>query len=122
MNDAAEVFIPITMFFSMAVVISLFFMFRYRARRDLQDTLRTAIEKGQELTPEIIERLGTPPAAPDRDLRRALVALGIAVGFALFGVVLGEEDAMRPLLAVSCFPLVIGIAFLLMYRFGAKRQ
>ena len=122
MNNAAEVFIPISMFLSMGVVISLFFMFRYRARRDLQDTLRTAIEKGQELTPEIIEQLGTPPAAPDRDLRRALIAIGIAAGFALFGMVLGEEDAIRPLLAVSCFPLVVGIAFLLMYRYGAKRQ
>lgn len=122
MDHAAEVFIPISMFLSMGVVISLFFMFRYRARRDLQDTLRTAIEKGQELTPEIIEQLGTPPAAPDRDLRRALISLGIAAGFALFGVVLGEEDAIRPLLAVSCFPLVVGIAFMLMYRYGAKRQ
>lgn len=122
MNDAVEVLIPISMFLSMGVVISLFFMYRYRARRDLQDTLRTAIEKGQELTPEIIEQLGTPPAAPDRDLRRALIAIGIAAGFALFGVVLGEEDAIRPLLAVSCFPLVVGIAFLLMYRYGAKRQ
>lgn len=118
---AGEALIPITMFIGLAVVISMFFMFRYRARRDLQDTLRTAIEKGQELTPEIIERLGTPPAAPDRDLRRALVAFGIAAGFAAFGVVLGEEDAVRPMLAVSCFPLATGIAFLLMYRFGSKR-
>ena len=121
MTHVTEALIPISMFLALAVVISLFFMFRYRARRDLQDTLRTAIDKGQELTPEIIEQLGTPPASPDRDLRRALIALGVAGGFALFAVVLGEEDAVRPLLAVSCFPLVVGIAFLLMYRFGAKR-
>lgn len=115
------VWVPVSMFISSAIIISLFFMFRYRTRRELQSTLRTAIEKGQELTPEIIDRLGTPPAAPDRDLRRALVAIAIAAGFALFGVVLGEEDATRPLLALSCFPLVIGIAYLLMYRFGSKQ-
>lgn len=115
------VWVPLSMFVSLAIIISLFFMFRYRTRRDLQSTLRAAIDKGQELTPEIIDRLGTPPAAPDRDLRRALVAIAIAAGFALFGVVLGEEDATRPLLAVACFPLAIGIAFLLMYRFGSKR-
>jgi hypothetical protein len=109
------------MFLSMAVVIALFFMFRYRARRDLQDTLRTAIDKGQELTPEIIERLGTPPSAPDRDLRRALISLAIAAGFALFAVVLNEDEAVRPMLAVSCFPLATGVAYLLMYRFSSKR-
>ena len=117
-----ETWVPVSMFAATAIVISLFFMFRYRARRDLQDTLRTAIDKGQELTPEIIEQLGTPPAAPDRDLRRALVAIALAAGFALFGFVLGEEDAIRPMLAISCFPLATGIAFLLMYRFGSKRQ
>jgi len=116
-----ETWVPVSMFAAMAIVISLFFMFRYRARRDLQETLRTAIDKGQELTPEIVERLGTPPVAPDRDLRRALVAIAVAASFALFGVVLGDEDAIRPMLAISCFPLAIGIAFLLMYRFGSKR-
>lgn len=121
MEYASEVLIPITMFLSMAIVISLFFMFRYRARRDLQNTFRTAIDKGQELTPEMIERLGSPPPAPDRDLRRAFVSLGIAAGFALFAVILNEEDAVRPLLAVSCFPLSTGLAFLLMYRFRSKR-
>lgn len=121
MDHAAEIWIPITMFLSTSTVIALFFMFRYRARRDLQDTLRTAIEKGQELTPEIIERLGSPPAAPDRDLRRALVSLSIAVGFALFAIVLDERDAVRPMLAVSCFPLATGVAYLLMYWFGSKR-
>jgi hypothetical protein len=121
MESNPEVWIPITMFLSMGGVISLFFMFRYRARRDLQDTFRTAIDKGQELTVEMIERLGSPPPPPNRDLRRALVALGIAVGFGLFGVVLGEEDAVRPLLAVACFPLAVGIAYLLMHRFSSKR-
>ena len=119
--DAAGLWVPVSMFASLAIVISLFFMFRYRARRDLQDTLRTAIDKGQELTPEIVERLGAPPVAPDRDLRRALISIGLAAGIAMFGLVLGEEDAVRPLLAISCVPLVIGIAYLLMYRFSSKR-
>ena len=121
MENVSEMWIPITMFLTMGVVISLFFMFRYRARRDLQDTFRTAIDKGQELTVEMIERLGSPPPAPNRDLRRGLVSLGIAVGFALFGVVLGEDDAVRPMLAVACFPLATGIAYLLMHRFSSKR-
>lgn len=112
--------VPITMFLSVAFVIVAMFAFRYRARRDMQQTIRTAIDKGHELTPELIDRLGEPAKKPGADLRRGIVWLAIGVGFALFGVVLGEEDAVQPLLAVSAFPAVIGIAFLLLSKFGNK--
>ena len=101
--------IPIVMFVSMATVISLFFMFRYRARKDLQGTLRTAIEKGQELTPEIIERLGSPPVSRDRDLRRSLVSFAIAAGLAAlsFGIGATDEEAFTVLLSLSAFPFFV---------------
>jgi hypothetical protein len=115
-----ELLIPIVLFISMAVVIGLYFMFRHRTRAELQLTVRTALEKGQELTPEIIERLGEPRRPPHTDLRRALVWLAIGVGFVAFAVLLGEEDAVRPLIAIGAFPLAIGIAYLIMSRFGEK--
>jgi len=117
-----DTLVPLSMFVGMAVVISLFFMFRYRARRDLQNTLRAAIDKGQELTPEIIERLGTPPSAKDRDLRRALVSFGIAAGLAALAIGIGtnEEEAFPILLSLAGFPLFIGAAFFLMHRYGTK--
>ena len=118
-----EVLIPLSMFVGMSVVISLFFMYRYRARRDLQDTLRAAIEKGQELTPEIIARLGTPPSAKDRDLRRSLVSFAIAAGLAVLAVGIGttDDEAYPIMLSLSGFPLFIGAAFFLMHRYGAKK-
>ena len=121
--DVAGEWIPIVMFISMAVIIGLFFMFRYRARRDLQDTLRTAIEKGQELTPEIIDRLGSPPAPSDRDLRRSVTSFAIAAGIAALAVGIGQSDdeAFSVLLSLAGFPLFVGIAFLLMHKYGAKR-
>ncbi len=115
-----EVWIPLSVFISLTIVLSLFLLFRYRSRREMQQTIRSAIDKGQELSPEIVERLGSPPVSPDRDLRRGLIAVGAAAGIALFGVVLGEEDAVRPMLGISMLPLAIGIAFMLMYRFGAR--
>ena len=113
-----EVWIPLSMFIGLAVVLSLWVGFRYKAKRDLQVTIRTAIEKGQGLSPELIENLVNPPVSPQRDLRRGVIGVLIAVGFALFGIILGEEDAIRPLVGLSMFPLSIGAGFLLMHRFG----
>jgi hypothetical protein len=92
--------------------------FRFKAKRELQKTVRTAIEKGDSLSPELIESLVNPPVSPQRDLRRGVISVLSAIGFALFGLILGEEDAVRPLLGIAMLPLSVGVGFLLMHRFG----
>ena len=113
-----EVWIPLSMFIGLALVLSLWVWFRYKAKRDLQVTIRTAIEKGQGLSPELIENLVNPPVSPQRDLRRGIISVGVAVAFALFALFIGEEDAFGPLMGISMFPLSIGAGYLLMHRFG----
>jgi len=113
-----EVWIPLSMFIGLSVVLSLWVWFRYKTKRDMQMTIRTAIEKGQGLSPELIENLVNPPISPQRDLRRGVIGVLLAVGFVLFGIILGEEDAVRPLVGTAMFPLSIGIGFLLMHRLG----
>ena len=108
------------MFAGMTVVIALFFWFRYRARGEIQNTIRVAMEKGQEITPELVESLGSPRRpTKHRDLRFALIWLAVAAGIALFGAGMSaiEQDVFSIMLAISAFPLMIGIAYLLMWRF-----
>ena len=73
-----DIIVPSVMFAGLTVVFSLLIWFRYRARREMQETLRVALDKGQDLTPEIIDRLGHPKAAPDKDLRLGVIWLAIA--------------------------------------------
>jgi hypothetical protein len=113
-----EVWIPLSMFIGLAVVLSLWVWFRYKAKRDLQETIRTAIEKGEGLSPELIENLVNPPVSPQRDLRRGVISVVTAVAIALFAVFVGEDDAFGPLMGVSMFPLSLGAGYLLMHRFG----
>ena len=118
----AEEFIPIVMFLGLTVVFSLLFWFRYRARREMQETLRVALEKGQDLTPEIIDRLGHPKAAPDKDLRLGVIWLAIAAGLALCGIAIphGGGEALRGVLAAAAFPFAIGVAYMILHFFTGR--
>lgn len=118
--ETADALIPIVLFVSIAVVFGLFLFFKNKAKREMQKTLRAAIEKGQELTPEVIERLGTPPAAKDRDLRRGIVAIAIGVGFLCLGYAIPDDDAFQAMLGVSSFPIALGIGFLLMHKLSSN--
>ena len=88
----------------------------------MQTTIRTALEKGQELSPEIIDRLGTPKPAKDKDLRIALIWISLAIGLAVFGWAMPDDDeeVFQVFMGISAFPISLGIAYLLMWRFTEK--
>lgn len=111
--------IPIVMFIGLTVVISLFFWFRHRGRGEMQATIRAAIEKGQELSPEIIDRLGNPATPKHKDLRLALIWLALAAGLALSGYFAPDPSghAFPGALAGAAFPFCIGLAYMIMWRF-----
>ncbi len=117
-----EVIVPTVMFVSLAVVFGLLFWFRYRARREMQETLRVALDKGQDLTPEIIDRLGHPKAAPDKDLRLGVIWLAIAAGLVLCGFAVPDDsgEALRGILAGAAFPFAIGAAYMILYFFSGR--
>lgn len=120
----AEELIPISMFAGLAVVISLFFWFKYRGRADLQATIRAAIEQGQELSPEIVDRIGTPRRQKDQDLRLALIWLALAAGLSLCGFFVPDPSghALQGCLAGAAFPFCIGVAYLIMWRFASDER
>lgn len=117
-TEVAELMIPIVMFIGLTIVLSLVVWFRFRARSEMQQTIRMALDKGQELNAEIIDRLGHPKASKNRDLRLATIWLALAVGLALCGLAIGEVDALRGTLAGAAFPLCIGLAYLINWRFA----
>jgi hypothetical protein len=113
-----EEWIPIVMFIGMTVVFVSLFWFRYKARSEMQSTIRTALDKGQELTPEVIDRLGHPKAPKDKDLRLGTIWIAVALGLIGFGFGIPDEDDVARIFAgIAGFPFMIGIAYLILHKF-----
>ena len=117
MNEG--LWVPISMFAGLTVIISLFFWFRFRARSEMQQTIRSAIDKGQELSPELVESLGTSQKRSQyQDLRNGMIWIAVGAGIALFGVAMGqvEEEVTSIMAGISAMPFMIGIAYVIMWR------
>jgi uncharacterized membrane protein YoaK (UPF0700 family) len=123
-SEMVEEFIPIVMFIVTGVVFWLYFLFRHRTRAEKQQTIRMALEKGVDLSPELMKSLGEQEAPRSRDLRRGLIWLGLAAGLALCGVAVSfySLEALYGCLAGAAFPFCIGIAYIIMWRYGATAQ
>ncbi len=118
-----EELIPIAMFAAIALIFFIVLYFRQRSRADMQQTIRLALERGTELTPELINRLGAP-AEPSRnkDLRLGLIWMALALGLAMCGLAVAtfSIEALYGCLAGAAFPFAIGVAYLIMWRYGSK--
>ena len=117
-----EVLIVATVFFSISLVLGLWVYFRFKGRAERQQTIRLALEKGGELSPEFIKQLEETEPSKDRDLRRGLIWVAIGIATALFGVLVNEPDAIGPLLGIASFPALVGVAYLVMWRYGAGQN
>jgi len=115
-----EEMIPVVLFIVTAVIFWLFFLYRYKSRADTQATVRLALEKGSELSPEFIKSISEPEPPRNRDLRRGLVWMSLAVALALCGLAVAyfSTEALWGCLAGAAFPFSIGAAYLIMWKYS----
>jgi hypothetical protein len=121
-----EILIPLALFAMIAAIVIVPRYLKSVERQKMADTLRVAIEKGQPLPPEMINMLtaDTPPKpSPQRDLRRGLIFVAIALGLVVMGLVIGqgEPDATYPMIGLAAIPGFIGLALIAVSRIGRDR-
>ncbi len=114
--------VPIVLFMTIGLVLGLFIYLKYRSRQDVQATVRIAIERGESLSPELIETLAMNLSSPHADLRKGIISMALGAAGVAFAVLLGEEDATGPIMAISAFPVVVGIAYLGLWFFIGQKK
>ena len=124
MEQMEDILIPIVFFATIATVFWLVVSFRHRSRADRQQTIRLALEKGAELTPELMKSLSEPEPPKNKDLRSGLIWMALAIGLALCGLAVPDPSgyALRGCLSGAAFPFSIGVAYLVMWRYGVQTE
>ena len=121
-----EVLIPIAFFGMIAAIFIVPRYFKSKEREALQATVRAAIERGQNLSPESIDaitrdlQVAAPAPSAVRDLRAAIVWIAIAVGIGIFGYVVDDGDYWDGFIAFACIPGLVGLAYLAMAGINAS--
>lgn len=119
MDDVVVMLIPIAFFAAIATPVCLFLYYGHRVKLETQQTVRMAIEHGQPLSPELLERLADPPATPEADRRRGVIAIAIGLGVTVFGIGIGYEVYFGlTIVGLGAIPLFVGLAYLGLSKFG----
>ena len=128
MGDFIPVFAIFAVFGSLVAIVVGPSWLKSRERREIQQTVRVALEKGQPLPAEVIEALSKDIVknlpSRSKDLRRGVLILSAAIGVALLGYAIGtrEGDAVYPMLGVAAIPGMIGLAFIVLSFFNPNKD
>ena len=104
-----------------------------REKREMQATVRHAIDKGQQLPPELIEAMTKDVSSKlpsrTRDIRRGIIWLAVGIGFAAFSYLsnLGWNDhdmegASAAMMGLAAIPVTIGLAFIVLSFFNPNKE
>lgn len=135
MEDFIPIFAIFAVFGSITAIIVGPTYFKSRERREMQATVRAAIDKGQPLPPEVIEALGKEATrnipSRTRDIRQGIIWLAIGIGMAAFSLVNDVSFSNNGgdinfvgggMLALACIPVTIGLAFIVLSFFNKNKD
>lgn len=115
-----DILVPIFLFGALVAMMWVFSHYNYKKRLTAHETLRLAVEKGQQVSPELVERMSYLNDPVKSDLRRGILLIAFGVAFIILGLVMptDEPEAVRGVVAISSFPVVLGLAYLGLWRFS----
>lgn len=115
-----DILVPIFLFGALVAMMWVFSHYNYKKRLTAHETLRLAVEKGQQVSPELVERMSYLNDPVKSDLRRGILLIAFGIAFIILGLVMptDEPEAVRGVVAISSFPVVLGLAYLGLWRFS----
>jgi hypothetical protein len=109
----SDLWIPITGVICLTIMVSVNVISSSKNKKEVQLTIRQLLDKGENITPELLEKLGTFKSQRIIDLRRGLTLAGIGFACVFSGFIVNE---IRIGLAIGIFPLLLGVAFFLCWK------
>lgn len=108
--------VPIVLFLVLGAVIVAWFYWNHRNRVSIMDTVQKALDRGDALSPELLDRLGAAANPKMRDLRRGVVFLALGVAGLLCSLFFDIAEVVNGIRAASVFPLMLGLGFLIVWK------
>ena len=109
-----DTLVPIALFAIVPLTTWIVSSFGARKRDTIHLTLRHAIDNGQTLDKELLERMSMITDPVRLDLRRGVLFITVGIAFALLGLLIGaqEPEAVLAMFGIALFPGLLGLAYL----------
>ena len=124
MTGSLEVLIPIALFAMIAFITAVLLQAWSRNKIAQQETLRLAIQSGQQIDAATLKLFVKAPLLPEMDLRQGIISTCLAIGFgltALFSTNMGKQgDLFTVIGMIAIIVGSVGIGQLIAWKVRAN--
>jgi len=78
--------------------------------------------KGEAITPELIQVLGVQKKPKNHDLRRGVILISSAIASFILAKFIPEAEAQSVLTGLAMFPLFVGIAYTGLWALVSRKE
>ncbi len=124
MEEAIPIVAVVAFFSTIIIVIAIIFITGARKNAERQKTLRMAIERSDNLSPEVMNALQSmqrKPKTPMNDVRAGIILICIAAGLMIWHY-LDHGELGHGLSGIAAVPGMIGVALLILGIVGLNRK
>ncbi|WP_223788010.1 DUF6249 domain-containing protein [Marinicella meishanensis] len=111
--EAAILFVII---FTLAMLIFVHMVNRHKLKIKTHELLEKSLDKGIDVTPEMIEKLHQDRSPRYKDFRRGIIMAAIGAAVFCFSLIIPEDDTAKVFRGLSLFPFFVGAGFLLVWK------
>ena len=119
-----EILVPFIVFGSLVLVMWLVSHFNFKKRQTVHDTVRHAIDGGQQVSMELVENMALIVDPVRADLLRGVLFIAVGLAIMVLGAIVAshEQEAVGPIFGIASFPIILGVAYLGLWKFGHGRK
>ena len=98
------------------LIIILHMSNRFKLKVKTHELLEKSIDKGIDVTPELLEKLNQDRSPRFKDFRRGIIMMAVGAAVFCFSLVIPTDDTAKVFRGLSLLPLFIGAGFLLVWK------
>jgi len=118
----ADDIVGVVLFASIPLTIWAVSAYRHKTQKAVTDVMKTMVEKGDSLTPDVVRALGIRPRRKHGDLRTGLILIALAVATIFLGGAIPEKEAQQVFGSLAMFPLLVGLVYVGLWTFIGRKN
>jgi predicted membrane channel-forming protein YqfA (hemolysin III family) len=100
----------------LAVIVLVHLINQYKLKVKTHELLEKSIDKGVDVTPELLAKLNNEKSSRFKDLRRGIIMTAIGAAVFCFSIMIPKDDTAVVFKGLAIFPFFIGMGFLLVWK------
>ena len=118
------VFAVIGLFGTIPLIVWIVHSYGTRRHGQALETANRLVERGDKITKELLQALGTNPVTARRDLKIGMILWAVAASIVIIGRMIPDSsgDVAQITLGVSSLPFLIGLVYLVFWYIARNEE